>query len=45
MKLFDLVSMTNMIKMNHPNMTFDKCSATFDDVVTLKLKIKLYIYI
>jgi hypothetical protein len=39
MKLFDLVFMTNMTKMNHPNMTFDECHATFDDVVTLKLKI------
>lgn len=30
--------------MNHPNMTFDECSAIFYDVVTLKLKYK-YKYI
>jgi hypothetical protein len=39
MKLFDLVSMTNVTKMKNPNMTFDECSAIFDDVVTLKFLI------
>jgi hypothetical protein len=40
-KLFGLTIVIKLIEISHPNMTPCDCSATFDDVITLKLK-KIY---
>jgi hypothetical protein len=37
-KLFGLTIIIKLIEISHPNMTPCDCSATFDDVITLKLK-------